>query len=309
MPTRYGKTKPPSAVRAMRGSTYRQRAAARSIQAAYRNRRQNRKIIQPFTETKKLAGSATPPLRSPSVLKLQLGSAFNTIVPIEYLYRKQGNAEGEMVGDNVYGRFLTTKLQIGFPQGINNIIWPTTLHVFFITVYQQLNLTPFTTPSRSGVSGGAVTKLQIEDHVVNQLREFYNAKADQMEFHDKIQGMRIDKYKKVKPNRNTQIAQPTTGQFQIGSAPNLVGGPPDIFISHTWKIKQKMHYQPFDNNNGGNDTHYLNKPGRAGYKCCVIFNPDYNYQNPAQVPGSDPPEMTDPRIEYQHNSCFWYGDS
>ena len=309
--TTYGRNRgrPAEPVRAMGGSTSRQRAAARSIQSAYRNRRQFRKNIQPFTETKKLPGDPTPALRSSGALTLQVGAAFNSIVPVEYMYRKQGTAEGEMVGDNVYGRFLTMKLQIGFPQGINNIIWPTTLHVYFITVFQELNLTAFTTPSRSGSAGGAVTKTEIEDHVKNQLREFYNSKSDQMQFHDKVQGLRIDKYVKVKPKRMTQIGQPTTGQFQIGTAPNLVGGPPDVLISHTWKIKQKLHYQDFDNNNGGNDSHYLNKPGRAGYKCCVIFNPDYIYQQANTVPGSDPPEPTDPRIQYQHNSCFWYGDS
>ena len=157
------------------------RSAATTIQSAYRNRRQFRKNLQPFTETKKLPGVPTPALRSTDALKLQLGAAFNTIVPTEYLYRKQGTAEGEMVGDNVYGRFLTTKLQIGFPQGINNIIAPTTLHVYFITVFQELNLTPFTTPTRSGVAGGAVTKTQIEDHVKNQLKEFFNSKSDQMQ--------------------------------------------------------------------------------------------------------------------------------
>jgi hypothetical protein len=275
----------------------------------YKNRRNFRPNIQPFTETKKLAGVPTPALRTSLVLKLATTGAFNIISPVEYLYRKQGNAEGEMVGDNVYGRYLTMKLQIGFPQGINNIILPSSLHVYFITVFQELNLTAFTTPTRSGSAGGAVTKTQIEEHIQNQLKEFYNSKSDQMQFHDKLQGFRVDKYHRIKPNRNRAIGQPTTGQFQIGTAPNLVGGPPDIFLSHTWNVKQKLHYQDFDNNNGGNDTHYLNKPGRAGYKCCVIYNPDYQFQVPAQVPGSDPPEMTDPRIEYQHNACFWYGDS
>ena len=123
--------------------------SASRIQSAYRNRRANRAIIQPFTETKKYPGVASPALRTAGALTLQVGAAFNSIVPIEYMYRKQGTAEDEMVGDSVYGRFLTTKLQIGFPQGINNIIWPTTLHVYFITVFQELNLTPFTTPSRS----------------------------------------------------------------------------------------------------------------------------------------------------------------
>jgi hypothetical protein len=291
------------------GQFRKKRAAAKTIQAAYRNRRQFRKNIQPFTETKKLAGEPTPALRTALVLKLANTHAFNIITPVEYLYRKQGTAEGEMVGDNVYGRFLTMKLQIGFPQGINNIIWPTSLHVYWITVFQELNLTAFTTPTRSGSAGGAVTKTQIEEHISNQLKEFYNSKSDQMQFHDVVQGIRVDKHQVVRPNRNMAIGQPTTGQFQIGSAPNLVGGPPDIFLSHTWNIKQKMHYQDFDNNNGGNDTHYLNKPGRAGYKCCVIYNPDYQKQVPAQVPGSDPVEMTDPTIEYQHNACFWYGDS
>ena len=115
-----------------------------------------------------------------------------------------------------------------------------------------------------------------------------------MEFRPKLQGFKVDKYVEVKPNRNTQIGRPQS--MVGGGAATGAGAPPDVFINHSWDLKQKMHYQPFTA--GGSDSHYLNRPDAMGYKCVVIFNPDFAGQDGAGAR----------KISFQSNDQIWFGD-
>lgn len=268
-----------------RGAPARVRAAT-TIQQAYRNRRQFRRNLQPFTETKKQQGAGS------ISGNLQTTSAFTCVLPEKYYFQTQGTGSDQMIGDSVYGRYCGLKLRLGFPQGDDSINIATRLHVYFCTVYSPLAATEFTSPAAD-----AITKLNLRDHVGNQLKQFYNQKLDRMTFNDRLQGFRIDKSVLVKPDRNHQIGRLQT-PFMAGTAASA-GGPPDVFIEHTWDIKQKLHYEPVLASSLGTETHYLNRPGKAGYKCMVIFNPDFAGQDSA----------TDTRIQYETNDCFWMGDS
>jgi len=223
---------------------------------------------------------------------LVTNSAFTCSLPEKYYFQKQGTGSAEMIGDSCYGRYLGMKLRLRFPQGDDAIAIPTVLHVYFITVYSPMAATEFTTPKANDV-----TKQNIRDHVCNQLQQFYNVKLDQMQFNDKLQGFRIDRHIKVRPDRNAQIGRPQT-TFMTGTLHNG-GGPPDVFINHSWNIKQKIHYQGVTGTQLGSETHYLNRPGKAGYKCMVIFNPNFNGQD----------ALTETKIRYEYNDCYWMGDS
>lgn len=258
----------------------------------YANRRRNRPLIQPFTETKKLVnGNPTTGL-----LPLTTTSAFTMIAPHSYLFRKQGMEEGQMIGDSVYGRYLGTKLRFIFPAGSNSLFESTKLWVYYVTVHQEMALTKYTSPTMDGAS--APSKTQIENHIANQLKEFYDSKQDRMEFNERLTGFRIDRTHQVKADRNAQLSMPqnassaTTGWGTVG----------DQFVNHSWDIKQKLHYQPWNTTEGGDDSHYLNRPGKAGYKAIVIFNPDYEHQGEG---GGDANRV----IKYDYNTCFWFGDS
>lgn len=261
------------------------KTAATRIQTAYRNRRKNRAIVQPFTETKKMIDGVQSNVLSSS-------TAFNCIQMVTYLYRKQGMAEGEMVGDSVYGRYLGVKMRFQFPPHDNAIDIPTTLHCYFITVFPGANWTKYTNPTQ-----GAATKTQLEEHIENQLKEFYDTKQNRLQFNDRLSGFRIDKHVQVKPDRNTQIGRPQSSLG--GGATTGSGAPPDVFINYSWDIKQKLHYEEATGTQLGSDTHYLNRPGQAGYKCCVVYNPDFAGQD----------ATAERKITLDHNHAFWFGDS
>ena len=212
-------------------------------------------------------------------------------MPDTYLFRKQGTAEGEMIGDSMYGRYLGLKLRLEFPTAPNEIDLPTSLQVYFITVFPEMALTDYTTPTAVGV-----TKNQVKLHVENQLKQWYNSIESRMDFPDKMAGFRVDKRVDVLPDRNTQIGRPQS--MVGGGVTTAVGTVPDFFCQHSWDIKQKMHYEKFDA--GGADTHYLNRPGPVGYKCMVVFNPDWQHMAGQTNPAT---------IEYDWNACFWAGDS
>lgn len=258
---------------------------------AYANRKNFRPNIQPFTETKKI----TEGNQAADVVQLPTTSAFTMIAPHSYLFRKQGTAEGEMVGDNIYGRYLGTKLRFVFPSGSDSLFESTKLHIYYITVHQDFALTKYTSPTMDGAAGPS--KTQVENHIANQLKEFYDTKNDRMQFHDRLSGFTINKHHQIKANRNAQISMPqnassaTTGWGTVG----------DQFHNYSWTIKQKLHYQPWNTTEGGTDTHYLNRPGRAGYKAIVIYNPDFEHQGTTARPDSV--------IKYDWNDCLWYGDS
>ncbi len=251
----------------------------------YKNRRNFRPNIQPFTETKKMADGIQSNVLSTT-------NAFNCIQMVTYLYRKQGVGEEEMVGDSVYGRYLGVKMRFQFPRHDDAIDIPTTLHCYFITVYPGSNWTKYTTPT----AGGA-TKANLEAHIENQLKEFYDTKQNRLEFNERLEGFRIDKHVQVKPDRNTQIGRPQS--MVGGGAATGAGAPPDVFVSHSWDIKQKLHYEEATGTQLGSDTHYLNRPGRVGYKCCVVYNPDFAGQD----------ALGERKITLDHNHQFWYGDS
>ena len=194
-----------------------------------------------------------------------------------------------MVGSSVYGRYLGFKLRLMFPAHDDAIDYPTQLHVYFITVEAHIALTSTTVPTRT-----AVTKTQLELHICDQLQEFYNSKDDRMEFQPKLQGFKVDKFHNVLLDRNAQIGRPQS--MVGGGAATGAGAPPDAFVNHSWDLKQKMHYQPFTA--GGSDSHYLNRPDEAGYKVCVVYNPDFAGQD----------GLTARKISYERNDQVWFGD-
>jgi hypothetical protein len=88
-----------------RSVTQRRKSVAKRTANAYRDRRINRPMIQPFTETKdRSSGNFTAPEKLPNT------SAFTIFTPDCFLFNNQGLGEGEMIGESLYSRFLSMKL-------------------------------------------------------------------------------------------------------------------------------------------------------------------------------------------------------
>lgn len=284
--------------RAPRTAAAKKRAATAPY--APRNRLPMRRQLQPFVETKSLVATATDQFLNDS-------DAFTIITPNCYLYKKAGDADGQMVGQSCYSRFLTTKLRMKFPQAENQIVIPTQIYIYKLWIHAPIAATPYTSPARSTIS-----KAQVEEHIANQCKEFFNAISDRMQFKEKMEGVTVLQKVLVRTKRQSSISLPTvdttTDSSHAGTLTKTLGGPPDFFMSFKWPCKQKLHYEPSTNLGLVYDL-YLNRPpsgGRSpGYPAIVIFNPDFAGQNTGTWPGG---EAFDRRIAYEHNSKHWYGD-
>jgi hypothetical protein len=287
--------------------------AASTIQSAYRNRRKFRKNLQPFVETKAVETSR----RGANEDFLSRTSAFNIFTPDCFLYKKQGMTDQDMLGDNIYSRYLNTKILMKFPQDENQILIPTQIWIYQVWITTPYALTKFTSPGRTDASNA-----QLEAHILAQAKEFYDTKEDRLDFAERLSGVQVLKKFKVKPQRQTSIGLPSqsnmynnTGRaaythlsgtntavpaITTGKELEMIGGPPDYFKTMSWPCKVKMQYQVSGNLTtlGGEATHYLNMPPKSiGYPAWIVFNPDYEGQT------SDAH-----RIIVQHASKHYYGD-
>ncbi len=269
----------------------RRRHAATTIQSAYRNRRQFRKNLQPYVETKAVETSR----RGANEDFLSRTSAFNIFTPDCFLYKKQGISDQEMLGDSIYSRYLNTKILMKFPQDENQILTPTQIWIYQVWITQPYGLTPFTSPARTAATNG-----QLEAFISAQAKEFYDTKEDRLDFAERLRGIKVLRKFKVKPSRQTSIGLPSqsnmynnTGRpaythlsgtntavpaITTGQELEMIGGPPDYFKTMSWPCKVKLHYQVSGNLDtlGGEATHYLNIPPKSiGYPAWIVYNPDF----------------------------------
>lgn len=288
----------------------RQSRAATTIQSAYRNRRQFRKNLQPFVETKAFTSGNVGATNYLSNTATAPGTgAFNIIVPNCFYEKSQGVGDHQMVGDSCYSRYLTTKMRLMFPQGNNMLIQPTSITVFQVWVKAPLSKTPFTTP---GVNN--VAQADIELHVKQQCQEFFSTLEDKLQFRERLTGVKIISKRKVRLSRDTSIVTPpfTTVPNNTGSgAPNVaLGGTQDWYGTFSWPCKQKLHYEESQSLVGADITHYLNRPPKnLGYPALIIFNPNFAEQQVLTGDDADPLlGGVDRRIKIQYRSKHWFGD-
>ena len=293
--------------RGSRGPNVRGRrtAAAKTIQGAYRNRRQFRKNLQPFVETKAFQSGNVGVTNYLSTSAEAPGTgAFNIIVPNCFYEKEQGVADHQMVGDSCYSRYLTTKIRLMFPQGNNVLVYPTSITVFQVWVKAPLAATPYTTPGINNVS-----QADIELHVKQQCQEFFSTLDDKLEFREKLRGVKVLSRKKVFLKRDHSIVQPPFGIITHetpGETHVVAGGTDDWYGTFKWPCKQKLHYEESQSLVGAGITHYLNRPPRnLGYPALIIYNP--NFADQATTNGGQLGTV-DRRIKIQYRSKHWFGD-
>ena len=286
-------------------SSRRKETSATTIQKAYRNRRQNRKILQPFVETKAFqSGNVGVTNYLSSTADSPGTGAFNIIAPNCFYEKEQGVADHQMVGDSCYSRFLTTKVRLMFPQGNNVLIYPTSITVFQVWVKAPLGATPYTSPGRANIS-----QADIELHIKQQCQEFFSTLDDKLEFRERLQGVKVVRRQKVFLKRDQSIVAPPFGimtEQTPGETHVVAGGTQDWYGTFRWSCKQKLHYEESDSLVGAGITHYLNRPPKnLGYPALIIFNP--NFADQATTVGGQLGTV-DRRIKVQYRSKHWFGD-
>jgi hypothetical protein len=278
---------------------------APTVGQAYGNRRNFRKNLQPFVETKAFTSGNAGLTNYLSTTDVAPGTgAFNIIVPNCFYEKEQGADTHQMVGDSCYSRYLTTKMRLQFPQGNNVLIYPTSITIFQVWIKAPLGATPYTTPGRNNV-----TQADIELHCKQQCQEFFSTLNDKLEFREKLQGIKVVRKQKVRLKRDTSIVQPPFGIMTHGDPGTqhvVAGGTADWYGTFKWDCKQKLHYEESQSLVGAGITHYLNRPPKdLGYPALIIYNP--NFADQATTEGGQLGTV-DRRIKIQFRSKHWFGD-
>lgn len=290
---------------------------------AYRpkNKKQIRKRMQPMVESKTRTAAtlshSLDPARDPTATEgplnvftafpdptdfryVPIDDAHTLILPSIFYTQNRGLTEEEMVGSNIYAKFLKTKLQFIAPQGANLIGYPMNMYVIHGWVTAPMQKTTLTTPHLNNV-----TYVDVFTHVHDYVKEYYNSRKDTLEFPEKrTQHIKFLGYRKLLTDKNQNIPQ----QFLASAMGTAVNGAiAPINVSCKWDIHRKIHYT---HGTGvaanGNPHDYpmadFNYPNNSWLPFIVLFNPQF-----ASTPGYPAAANAD-LWRVAHNSKIWYND-
>lgn len=292
------------------------KAQMRVRQKAYRRKAQFAAKRRPFVEIKSrshydlwisVGGSTTFPnvdtITNPMVLQNMTNDDVDRtpkrahLFPIwSYMNPVQGVTENDMVGQTLTAKYLKAKVNFQFPSVLqtNN----PTYYLIHGWVKVPLNLTQYTTPTRTGI-----TRSNLIQHILNHItRDFdENNKEEFLQFKKaERKDYIVLGYKKVRPNQN---------QLQVQPAPSLDGtstvalGRLNVLnLSFSWPCNnRKIRYEKgTDSTMTGSAPFFYDNKG---------YIPFLLYYCPTAGEGLGPGngESKSPSIAY--NNKFWFSDS
>lgn len=228
--------------------------------------------------------------------------AYTTLLPIPFYHMNRGLANNEMIGNNIYAKYLKTKISFLAPHGANMIDYPTQLYCIHGWVTQPFAATVNTVPTIS-----AAKFTDVRTHVHQYVKEYFDERKDTLDFPQKReQHIKFLGYRKILTNKNKEI--PVQGGGAGSSGNSTFGALAPINISCKWDIMRKVHYEKGANNTalGSTSTYPMadfNYPNNSWLPFIVVFQPQF-----ASVPGHPSPSVNDLwRVAY--NTQMWYSDS
>jgi hypothetical protein len=219
-----------------------------------------------------------------------------TQMPLDsFNWMTQGLGEDQMIGLNVFSKYIKQKLQFKLPTGANAINFPCNLYL----IHGWLR-NPYARTSNTSPTAQSATYVQYNTDITQQLKEFFDEREDKLRFIPKTNNqIKILGYKKLKPNRNHSISPPTQvyTQASVPAGFNIAGAESIINVSLTWKVMRKVNYTP--------GVELTNKLGyfynNAGWRpFTVLFNPEFAQWTTYPTTGA---------IQVASNNCHWYSDS
>jgi hypothetical protein len=154
------------------------------------------------------------------------------------------------------------------------------------------------------ITDNNVTQQNVTDHIVSQLKPYFNDKEDALRFIPKAtSNVKILSYSRVKPNLNEAIGPlPVLSENATPS-----GSVPLVNKSFTWKTNRKLHYTLGKSTGTGNDAD-LNTADTQNWfinhqwiPFQLIYNPDFALCKTAAG--------VDTLISVRHNNIHYYTDS
>jgi len=224
-----------------------------------------------------------------------LDDAFTVFRLDSYMQQQRGLLDYQMIGNSIYVKYLKAKIKIDFPP-IKMLVKPAKLYLLHGWVTTPLNLTDVTNPTAQGV-----TMAQVNAHVNERLRQYFNETQDELLFRPKAwdNGIKVIKKQEIKPDIQEQFSIPAPQQADTSG--RSYGAIPSVHKSCTWNVNRKVHYQDSDDGVGLTDHLYPNQ-GWLPFMC--LYNPDFRHFDP-DLDGQDHGN----RIRILMNNQIWYSDS
>lgn len=146
--------------------------------------------------------------------------------------RNQVDNSDRINGVNIFGKYLTAKGIVRFPQGSDIPSLPQNLELIWGWC-PAMHATTNTAPAL-----GNITPANITAHIIQQVSEYLNAQSDQLRYIPKRdQHIQILGRKRIRPNLNKQYSAPPAAGAVVNE-----GSVPDKFWSVKWPLMKKFHY-------------------------------------------------------------------
>jgi hypothetical protein len=263
--------------------------------------------------------------------------AFTNIPLRSWTRISHGFGENQVIGNNLFSKFLNFKLQVRFPDGSdiqvpsvktpgtfvsvpNKMIEkPTKLYLVCGWITESMNypLNSDVSPSLPAQSDADVDA--ISTYITQQLKPFFDDDEDKLQFRPKqTTNIKIEKYVKLTPNLDQAIATQAqahkTWQVAEGSASHPdysilpSGSIPDVMRSWSTKTNRKIPLTegvasgiyPVDKQNL--------YPNNSWVPFAVIYNPDYQFQL-GNITIKDGEVDQTQMMQYRYNDAHYYTDS
>lgn len=221
---------------------------------------------------------------------------------------QRGTNSDEMIGDQLYAKYLTTKIRLRFPGRtiagssdpleMGQILHPTHIQIYWGWC-RPTNFNQVTTPNSANVSYAT-----LQTHLSAVISPHFNEVKDELGFKEKshmpytLEGM-----KTVKLNRNTMIQKPQT--VDVGQ--NGYVAPPDYTATLKWKkgMNRKYRYTLSTGNDGAGAAVPYNFPNQG---CGCPFIMICNWQGEKQGTAATTGVPSVGKIQLMVNNKFWYTD-
>jgi hypothetical protein len=231
-------------------------------------------------------------------------------VPETFLYRTQGFANDEMVGDSVFIKYLKCKFEFKLPEDANLIHFPQCrLYLVHGFVRDTISANELTTPKLS-----ELTRTTIDDYVQHQVNEYFNNSTEPIAFTPKGAKngpVKILRTKEVRWNKSRSILpDPVRSNPDESGTPQMLGSLPTKNVSCEWPMMRKQKYErapaltvsadPANTRTKMANYFANNVDPKLGYPFWCIY-----------MPGGENIVYSDVanRVRCRINDCTWFTDS
>lgn len=297
-----------------------------TAKGAYKpNRKSNfQKRRAPFVETKSVddiliagkagvlnAGEESDTIRNPvHSLEISNGTAGApntfTMLPLNSFNNMQrGLSHSDIIGDNIYSRYLKAKVEIQLPGNDKIIRHACDLYLIHGFVTLPLGLNFNTTPEANDL-----TRTQLNAHISNQLLQYFNQRSDKLQFMTKRQNnIKILGYRKVKPNNNQALggsSGPIVNNPSVGGAIITgAGTPPLVNMTCNFPTKRKIFYEDGKSNLAAPVNNFgMMYANFAWQPFMCLYNPTADSFTDASLY-----PVGEPKFKVRYNSKHYFSDS